>query len=165
MLAPPIAALEAIDREALNRALIAWEHKMGPWTRPNYGLERFHGLFYNGEMVAVTAAARPIREVVAGGLPRDDVVELGRLCAGRPHLCRPMLRLWREFVFPALGRPWAISYQDSVLHSGSIYRLDGWVRIGVSRSGTDARSGRKGRSKVVWGWSHLPNLRREHAVP
>lgn len=154
-LAPPIAHLAAIERDVLNAALVAWGHRMGAWERPSFGAEWFHGLYHNGTLVAVTATARLIPAKTAG-LSRDEACELGRVCAARPHLCRPMVRLWREFVFPALclrhGWKWAISYQDAVIHSGSLYRHDGWVRIGTSNSGTDARSGRRGRRKVIWGW-------------
>lgn len=152
MLVPPIAHVEAIDRDVLNRALTGWEHKMGPWRRPDFGRARFHGLFHNGDLVAVTATDQLIAQQVAG-LARHDAVELGRVCAARPDLCRAMLRLWREFVFPALGYSWAISYQDAVAHSGNLYRFDGWARLGTSSSGTDARSGARGRRKVIWGWS------------
>lgn len=152
MLAPPIAHVEAIDRDMLNRALVAWQHKMGPWERPDFGRARFHGLFNNGDLVAVTAADGLIRAEVCE-LSRDQAIELGRLCAARPDLCRAMLRLWREFVFPALGYPWAVSYQDAAQHTGNLYRFDGWVRLGASSSGTDQRSGKRGRRKVIWGWS------------
>jgi len=106
-------------------------------------------------LVAVTAAARLIPEATAG-LTRDEAFELGRVCAARRDLNRVTLRLWREFVFPALckahGWKWVISYQDAALHSGDLYRFDGWVKLGHSSSGSDARSGKRGRGKVIWGW-------------
>lgn len=147
----PLVSFDAISRDELNRCLVEWGHKMGPWKRPNFGGELFHGLRHHGELVAVTAAARLMTENVAG-LGRDDAIELGRVCASRPDLCRVVLRLWRECVFPAMKHPWAVSYQDAIAHSGNLYRFDGWVRLGASRSGTDQRSGRKGRSKIIWGW-------------
>lgn len=79
-----------------------------------------------------------------------ETVELSRLCSSSPHLCRVTLRLWREAVFRKLKKPYAISYQDAKLHTGNTYRFDGWRKIGTSRSGPDTRSGRKGRSKVIW---------------
>lgn len=158
MLVSPIAHVEAIDLADLNRALVAWDHKMGPWRRPYFGRARFHGLFQNGELVAVTACDQLIAETCAG-IPRDAAVELGRLCATRPGLCRVMLRMWREFVFPAFGREWAVSYQDAVLHNGNIYRFDGWVRLGTSSSGFDSRGGVRGRRKVIWGWAVAPDIR------
>lgn len=159
---PPLLSFDAISRADLNRCLVAWEHKMGPWARPEGFPEWFHGLRHSGELVAVCGASALIRERVAG-FTREQAVELGRLCACRPGLCRPALRLWREFVFPALcrerGISWVVSYSDVALHSGALYRHDGWVRVGASRSGTDPRGGRgKGRSKVVWGWSGQPAL-------
>ena len=90
------------------------------------------------------------------GLPlsRDNTIELARLCAVRSGICRVALRLWREMFFRDLGVPFAISYQDADLHSGATYRTDGWKRIGFTRSGTDQRSGRKGRKKYVWLWEN-----------
>lgn len=153
-LAPPIAHLAEIERAELNRALVAWGHRIGQWNRPQM-LEWHHGLFHNGRLVAVTATASLIRETCAG-LTRDQAIELGRLCASDRHLCRPMLRLWREFVFRPLaerrGWTWAVSYQDAVMHTGNTYRMDGWVRIGAGSSGPDSRSGRQGRKRVIWGY-------------
>ena len=158
MLAPPLAHLAAIEKPELNRCLEAWEHKMGAWNRPTFR-GWFHGLYHNGDIIGVTAAGDLIRERAAG-FTRDEAFELARVCCVRPHISRPMLRLWRELVFPALcarhGWTWCISYQDAVLHSGELYRHDGWVRVGYSNSGTDKRSGRKGRKKVIWGWNAHP---------
>lgn len=154
----PIAHIEAIDRSELNRCLVAWGHKMGPLTRPNFTIEAHHALFESGEPVAVIAAGETVREVVGQtGLRREDCVELMRLCAARPHLCRPMLRLWREFVLPSLfavhQRRIAISYQDEALHSGDVYRFDGWALIGKGgRGGPDSRTGRPGRKLKIWAW-------------
>ena len=154
LLAPPIARIEAVDLDVLNECLESWGHKMGPWRRPTWR-GWFHALYHHDEPVAVAAAGDLIRERCAG-MTRDQALELGRLCAARPDLCRVMLRLWREFVFPDLcrahGFEWVLSYQDAVLHTGNLYRFDGWERLATSRSGTDQRSGRKGRNKVIWGW-------------
>jgi antitoxin VapB len=164
LFASPLVSFDAISRRELNECLVAWGHRMGPWERPSYR-EIFHGLRHDGALVGVTAAGDLIRETCAG-LARYEAVELGRVCAARPDLCRVVLRLWREFVFPALSRAhgwsWAVSYQDAVMHRGDLYRFDGWVKIGESRSGTDGRSGRKGRSKVIWGW-HVERRAREAA--
>ena len=155
MLVDPLVSFDCIDLADLNRCLIAWDHKMGPWERPNFGSQSFHGLRHNGNLVAVTAAA-PLIPKQTVGLTRDVAFELGRVCASTPHLCRPTLRLWREFAFPAIchvhGWTWAISYQDAKLHTGNLYKLDGWMSIGKSNSGTDNRSGKTGRSKIIWGW-------------
>jgi antitoxin VapB len=154
VLAPPICHVAEIDIADANGKLIAWGHRMGPCNRPN-GAVWAHGLFEHGKPVAVAIAAGLIREKCAG-FSREDAFELARLCAARPTLCRVMLRLWREMVAPAICRAhgfrWAVSYQDKALHSGNTYRLDGWKVVGESRSGTDPRSGRKGRSKRIWGW-------------
>lgn len=146
-------SFEPIDHGELNACLSAWGHRMGELRRPTAGWA--HGLRCDGRLLAVVATDTLIAPRVAG-LSRRDAVELSRLWAARPDLCRVALRLWRVFVFPELaaarGYRWAISYQDAGLHSGNLYRFDGWSRLGVSRSGVDPRSGRRGRSKVVWGW-------------
>ncbi len=156
----PLYAFDQIDLAAANALLVRWGHKMGPLERGNVvGVS--YALLEHGRPVAVAMAAALIRECVGGGnqyLTRDNTIELARLCAERPGLCRVALRLWREGVFPAMrtpaGLPYlvAISYQDADLHNGNTYRFDGWRCIGFSHSGTDQRSGRKGRNKNIWAW-------------
>jgi antitoxin VapB len=90
---------------------------MGACSRPNAVIWP-HGMFQHGELVAVTIGSSLIRERVVGGMTRENAMELARLCAARTDLCRVMLRLWREMIFPAYGYEWAISYQDEALHSG-----------------------------------------------
>lgn len=142
-----------ITRAELNDCLVEWNHKMGAVRRPNRGWS--HGLVHGGALVGVAATDRLIRENVAG-FSRTEAVELSRLCAARPDLGRVVLRLWRSFVLPMIaqthGCRWAISYQDAAIHTGNIYRFDGWVVVGRSRSGRDPRTGREGRRKIIWGW-------------
>lgn len=158
LLVAPMLHVEAISRAQLNSLLLRWGHRMGEYTRPSFAFEAHHALFHHGQPVAVAAAGETVREVVGDtGLTRRDAVELVRLCAAREHLCRPMLRLWREFIFPAIGlahgRRVAVSYQDESLHSGDLYRFDGWVEIGRGGGGgSDQRSGRRGRRLAIWGW-------------
>ena len=161
----PIAHFETISMDQANRALVEWGHKMGPCHRP-MGMMLAHGLFEAGNLVAVTVASDLVAETCAG-FSREKAVELARLCAIRPDLCRVALRLWREFVFPQLcaakGWEWAVSYQDEDLHDGNTYRFDGWVVLATNcRSGTDQRSGRKGRVKTIWGWH--PDKQRRASV-
>jgi len=162
----PLAHLRTIDLAEANAALVLWEHRMGPCNRPNQDISA-QGLFAGGELVAVTVTASLIRETCAG-LTRAEAVELARLCAARPALCRVMLRMWREFVFvPACEFRtwrWAVSYQDERVHTGDTYRFDGWVRLARSRSGTDKRSGRCGRNKTIWGWHADPMVRAAAAL-
>ncbi len=155
MLIAPVT-FEPIDLAAANGCLTAWGHKMGPLLRGKEAGTHY-ALMHEGRPVAVAMTSGLIREYVGGGLghlTRDNCCELSRLCAERAGLCRVALRLWREFVFPAIGREFAISYQDADLHNGNTYRFDGWKREAYSRSGTDTRSGRKGRNKWIWVWSH-----------
>jgi hypothetical protein len=151
---------DPVDISEANRCLEAWGHKMGPLRRGNQG-GICHALIHEGRAVAVTTASNLIAPVVGGGcrwMTRENTIELSRLCAERAGLCRVALRLWREFVFPALGYEYAVSYQDADLHNGSTYRFDGWQRVGRARSGTDTRSGRPGRDKWVWAWPYMPNI-------
>jgi len=150
----PIASVSEIHLGEANVWLSAWGHKMGEIHRGN-ARGWSHALFHNDMPVAVTVTSTLIRECVGGGLghlTRENTIELSRLCASRPGLCRVMIRLWREFIFPTTGYEFAISYQDADLHTGNTYRFDGWTRAAYSRSGTDSRSGRKGRNKWVWVW-------------
>lgn len=151
---PPVFHIQEIPMDVANKALVEWNHKMGPCNRP-MGLQVAHGFIHHSELVALTVTADLVAQEVCGK-NRTEAVELARLCASRSDLCRVTLRLWRELLFPAFaaarGYSWAISYQDANLHTGNTYRFDGWRKLGVSRSGTDKRSGRKGRNKVIWGW-------------
>ncbi|WP_126975554.1 hypothetical protein [Frigidibacter oleivorans] len=159
MLIAPLVHVEAIDRLTLNRLLVEWNHKMGPLERPKFALEANYALYHNGVSVAVIATSETVREVVGQtGLRRDECIELARLCACRPHICRVMLRVWREFIFPPLAavhrRQVAVSYQDADLHNGQTYRFDGWTMIGRGGGGgRDARSGRLGRDLRIWAWA------------
>lgn len=166
----PLVAFDAITLDEINRCLVDWQHKMGPLQRPDFGFARFYGLRHSGELVAVVAVDQMIAPETCG-LRREEAMELTRLCACRPDLCRVALRLWREFVFPSLsaawGMPWAISYQDRRLHSGNVYRFDGWVALGQTSSGTDNRGAtgaRRGRSKTIWGWTPDAQARAERRV-
>lgn len=153
----PLLWFDEVSVAEVNELLVAWGHRMGAINRPNFTADLAHVLVHRSEgpVVAVVSSTL-IQDAVAGGLPhlnRANTIELSRLCAARPGLCRVGLRLWREFVFPALGKEFAISYQDADLHSGATYRFDGWGRAPkIAHSGTDARSGRKGRDKWVWVW-------------
>lgn len=154
---PPVT-FEPISLAEANSCLVKWGHKMGPLERGNQGAECY-ALTHERRPVAVATASSLIRERVGGGLgflTRENCMELSRLCAERKSLCRVALRLWREFVFPSLGAPYAISYQDADLHNGNTYRFDGWQRAAYSSSGTDSRSGKQGRKKWIWVWPPLP---------
>lgn len=151
---PPVS-FEEIDVGKANVYLRSWAHKMGPLERPYRSIA--YALLDEGRPVALSIHSTLIRDHVGGGmdhLTRANAIELSRLCAERPGLCRVALRLWREFVFSKLvGYQYAISYQDADLHNGNTYRFDGWERVAYSRAGgTDQRSGRKGRNKWVWLW-------------
>lgn len=154
----PIASFENIPEAECNDLLVRWHHRMGPLNRPFPS--RCFALYHEGTAVAVVTHSPLISTHVGGGLSeltRENALELSRLCACRPGLCRVAIRMWREFVFPQLGAGHAISYQDADLHNGNTYRFDGWQREGYSSSGTDTRSGLRGRNKWIWVWPPMKN--------
>lgn len=151
----PLATFEPIPLAAANDLLEKWGHRMGALNRGNSGSLHAHALVVNGCPVSLVTTSSLIRERVGGGLghmTRENTIELSRLCACEPWACRVALRLWRELVFPGIGVEFAVSYQDACMHTGNLYRFDGWKRAGFSSSGTDTRSGRKGRRKWIWVW-------------
>jgi hypothetical protein len=152
----PLVRFDPLDIERANVGLREWGHKMGPLNRPFQSLDLAHGLFHGDELVGVATTSTLITANIGGGLGhinRHNARELSRLCAAQSGLNRVVLRLWREFVFPGLGVPIVISYQDSDLHTGNTYRFDGWEKIGFCRAGgDDPRSGRKARNRNVWAW-------------
>src|SRR5215212_34978 len=153
----PLCSFEEIELGQANACLVAWGHKMGALCRGKQGAW-CHALFSEGRPVAVTTASYLMSPRV-GSLPqlkRGNTVELSRLCAERRGLCRVALRMWREFVFPALPFSYAVSYQDADEHNGNTYRFDGWKRLGYSSSGPQSRSGLPGRRKYVWCWTSVP---------
>lgn len=152
----PLATFDTVPLAEANHLLSKWGHRMGPLERGNSAALHCHALFVHRQPVAIACTSSLIRERVGGGLShltRENTIELSRLCAGEPWACRVALRLWREAVFPGTGYAHAISYQDAVMHTGNVYRFDGWIRAGYSSSGTDSRSGRKGRRKWIWLWT------------
>lgn len=151
MLIPALASFDAIDMDVANGLLERWHHKMGPCRRPSFGVLQAHALQFHGQPVGVVITSDLVRETCAG-LSRQDAIELARLCCARRDTSRVLLRLWRLLVFPAYRRRWAVSYQDASLHSGDLYRFDGWKVIGHSSSGTDPRGNRRGRRKRIWGY-------------
>lgn len=162
----PLVSVVSIEMEAANELLVSWGHRIGPCLRPDFG-SWAHALLIEQQPVAVATTHTLVRERVGGGLSqltRENAVELSRLCAtpGSSY-CRPLLRLWREAIFPRIplasgALRWAISYQDAALHSGNLYRFDGWQRAGFGSSGRDQRSGRRGRARWIWVWPRLNEL-------
>ena len=157
----PLATFDAIPLAEANALLARWGHEMGPLARGFIDGQACYALVASGAPRAVVTHSTLIRDHVGGGatwLTRDNTIELSRLCAENRWANRVALRLWRECVFPGTGTAFAISYQDAQLHTGATYRNDGWTRLGYSSSGTDQRTGKKGRRKWIWGWSHLFSL-------
>ena len=108
-----LVTFQPVSLSEANVCLRNWGHKMGPLHRGNQGAV-CHALIHEGRPVGVTTASNLICARVGGGcrtLTRENTIELSRLCAERSGLCRVVLRLWREFAFPAMGYQNAISYR------------------------------------------------------
>lgn len=136
----PIAGVYPLGMREANRLLEQWAHRLGPINRPFHS-EAF-ALMVDQRPVAVAVSTNAMGARVAG-YGRQELVELGRLCAepGNRWANRVLLRLWRE----VLARRWpcwpvraAISYSHNAMHRGDIYRTDGWRLV---KEGAGATSG------------------------
>lgn len=173
LLDAPMVSLSVVSVDDANRLLVAWGHKLGPVHRP-FSMEAYT-LELDGSPLSVAVSASTVSAFVAGRdgdtevrYHRQEVVELARL-ASDPAAAwanRVMLRLWREVCAPR-WTDWpvkaAVSYSHNGLHTGQLYRFDGWKRInercGSSGGGTysrpryatDAIHGRKS----LWLWRYV----------
>lgn len=133
----PLVSFDPVELAYANGLLTRWGHQDGPINRPNNDTLAF-ALHHNGDPVGVVTHSGLVRQWVGGGLSyltRENAIELSRLCASRRDLCRVVLRLWREFVFPSTGAEAAISYQHATRHIGDLYRFDGWARAAFAAGG------------------------------
>ena len=103
------------------------------------------------------------------------MVELARLGASVPWASRVILRLWRETCAPR-WKCWpvraAVSYSHNAMHTGNLYRFDGWrpVRDDCGSSGggswsrpryaTDVVHGKK----TLWLWRYDGEVVRQDGV-
>lgn len=143
----PISGLYPVEPHEANALLVRWGHKLGPCERP-YHQEGF-ALEVDGVPVAVAMSASIVNGPV-GSFGRFEVVELARLAAANPWANRVMLRLWRELCAPR-WKGWevkaAVSYSHNGMHSGNIYRFDGWEKIRDDAGGSRGGGGRRVRDK------------------
>jgi hypothetical protein len=125
----PIAGLYPITVQEANRFLVLIGHRLGPCNRPFHS-EAF-GYELDGSLIAVAISASIVNGPVAG-YDRSEVVELARLGGAVRWVNRVMLRLWREICGPRwTGWPVqaAVSYSKNAMHSGNLYRFDGWTKV------------------------------------
>lgn len=164
LLTVPMVGVMPMDLDDANRLLLAWQHKLGPCYRP-FRTEAF-ALEVDGVPAAIAMSASIVSTTVAG-FRRNEVVELARCCAAptAPWANRVMFRLWRE-VCAQRWACWpvkaAISYHHQGLHTGDLYRFDGWTKeredCGSSgggawsrkRDGSEAVAGKK----TLWVWRY-----------
>lgn len=163
LFAEPMVGLYPFDQDEANRLLERWQHTLGPINRPFHS--EAYALMLDQRPIAVAVSTNTMGNSVAG-YRRQEVVELGRLCAepGNTWANRVLLRLWREVCAPR-WQCWpvkaAISYSHNAMHRGEIYRTDGWRLVkedagstsdsNHGRPVTDMRSAGK---KRLWAWSY-----------
>lgn len=128
-----------IERVQANRLLEAWAHPLGAYRRP-FGQQHFL-LLAGGQEVALACSGSVRRPTVAGGLHRQEVVELARIARHpeHPRSLRVMLRLWTDY----LAARWPVKYPGWQLRAavsyalpgkaGNLYRFDGWAALGETR--------------------------------
>ncbi len=163
----PVCGVFPISNADANRLLVAWQHKLGTCDRP-FRMESF-ALEVAGRPVAVAISASIVHGPV-DGLQVNEVVELARLAACEPWANRVMLRVWREVCAPKYEcwRPKAaVSYSHNKLHTGDLYRFDGWRKV-KTNCGTTGKAGNWGRRgegyqnealhglKTLWMWDYPP---------
>jgi hypothetical protein len=128
----PMVAFDMIDNELADAALHDWGHWLGGCNRP-FGRQSF-GLYLQGELLCVAVSASTVN-ARCGGLNRNEIVELARLCSHPEHrdLTRVGLRLWRKIAADCWREYWPVhsyvSYSNAVRHKGDIYRFDGWTKV------------------------------------
>lgn len=158
-------AFGPINQQLGNRLLEDWGHYLGPCLRP-FGIEAWL-LEVNGDPVCVAVGATSVATSV-GGIPRNECVELARLCTvpGQRWATRVGLRLWREVAAPTWPH-WpvraAVAYSQNARHDGSLYRFDGWKRVRTD-AGTTTGGGQWTKTrddahpatgpKSVWVWDY-----------
>lgn len=153
----PAAGLYPISVDDANALLVAWQHRLGSCVRPFHS-EAF-ALEVHGRPVAVAMSASIVNGPV-GGYRRDQVVELARQGACEHWANRVMLRLWREVcarAWPCWPVKAAVSYSHNSMHSGDLYRFDGWrkVRDDAGSSGGGTWSTKRGADDVKRGAKSL----------
>ena len=157
----PLVAWERIENRLADEALSVWGHYLGPCNRP-FGKQSF-GLYVLQQLAAVALSASPVPTSCAG-IPRKQIVELARLCAHPDHrdMTRVALRLWRKTACAEWSREYwpvtaYVSYARKDLHTGDIYRFDGWerakdARASVVTAGSHHSTPGPIHAKSVWVW-------------
>jgi hypothetical protein len=131
LLDAPLVGLYPYAVAEANARLEEWGHRLGACHRP-FGQQGWC-LKVNGLVTSVAITASTISATVAG-YHREQVVECARLCSqpGVTWTNRIMLRLWRECCahqWPHWSIQAVVSYSHNAMHTGNLYRLDGWEKI------------------------------------
>ena len=113
----------------------AWHSRLPAFTQPKGAGCIGMGAEYDGIFYAVAIWSPPMARM----LNHQGIYELRRLaiCNDAPkHTASRMLKVMRLLIarrMPNLKK--LISYQDTAVHSGAIYRAAGWVSANLSSGG------------------------------
>ena len=153
----PLITFDLIPNEVADERLKEWGHWLGGCNRP-FGRQSF-GLSIEGDVLSVAVSASTVN-ATCGGVPRQECVELARLCSAPAHrdLTRPALRLWRKIAPVAWTRKYwpvraLVSYSNAIRHKGDIYRFDGWKKVADVRGSTGGGNWTQKKTmepKAVW---------------
>lgn len=77
----PLVTFDLVTNEFADMLLKDWGHWLGGCNRP-FGRQSF-GLSIEGEVLAVAVSASTVN-ATCGGIPRQECVELARLCSAPP---------------------------------------------------------------------------------
>ena len=126
---------EAIDRDTMETLNREWHSRL-PKFRTACPCTAYYGAEFDGRWFAVAAWSNPVARM----LPQNWL-ELRRLavCDDAPKNTATRFIGWmvRDIKkrFPQVER--LVSYQDTAVHNGTIYKASGWVATTVSGDGRE----------------------------
>lgn len=151
----PLVTFDLIPNTQADEKLLSWGHWLGGCNRP-FGRQSF-GLFVENDLISVAVSASTVNASCAG-MPRQEILELARLCSHPDHrwATRVCLRLWRQLA-PHAWPHWPVrclvSYANALRHKGDIYRFDGWRKWGDVAGGKAGGGWQRGKTydpKSIW---------------
>lgn len=125
-----------------------------------------YGASFNNQCYAVAIWSSPVSRFLATGRDAENIIELRRLaiCSEAPkNTASRMISIMIKMVhkkFPKVTR--FISYQDTEVHKGIIYKASGWKRITKTTGASWGKSRKRNKDqttadKIRWEYSLAQN--------
>lgn len=136
---------EVIDRSSMERLCKFWHSRL-PILRTACPCTVYYGAEYGGLWFAVAAWSPPVARL----LPQKTCLELRRFAISQDALKNTASRMlgWmtRDIRkrLPAINR--LISYQDTDVHTGTIYKAAGWTLVSTTKGDDWTRPNRQRRA-------------------